>query len=413
MGGFDVSYNGMTWFFDRPLDAAAIKKTLADLVTKLPALAGRRCGGGIVLNNKGARFSSCSEHAGSARDWTGDVEPPRGAFADLPTSTRPLFARAQPLFTIRVTNFADGTSAIGIAAPHVLLDGQSYTAVVRAFASAHADGTPLPSIDFDAASVWERATAALPVAAQPTSWLPARLLDGLMAPFWEHLIQPRVDSLMPRSKLRLRREELDALKAAVLAASAHPGTISTNEVLSAALFFAAAQQPKSPFPPKQPVVVAMVVNLKGKGVFQGVGEGVVGNFSHVAEQRSAKPAAEMSLGECAALFQELGSMWRDADTAAQCVAEAAYFYRVPDLTGWWWAGGVGDMPAFFMNNQSKLVLSDLNFGAGGALLGLHPWHSHMHVHVVAAAADAVDVYVPKALLPLDAAELKRLLVTAK
>lgn len=132
MGGFDAYYLAATWFYDKPLDAAAIKATLEAAVTAMPALAGRRTSDGIVLSNKGARFSVCEEHAGSARDWArADDEvvaaPGVRSFVDTPSSCS---GGEQPLFTVRVTNFADGTSAIGIAAPHSLMDGQSYMSVV-------------------------------------------------------------------------------------------------------------------------------------------------------------------------------------------------------------------------------------------------------------------------------------------
>ena len=43
MGGFDAYYLAAIWFYDKPLDAAAIKSTLVAAVTAMPALAGAAC----------------------------------------------------------------------------------------------------------------------------------------------------------------------------------------------------------------------------------------------------------------------------------------------------------------------------------------------------------------------------------
>lgn len=192
MGGFDAYYLAATWYYDGPLDAAAIKATLAEAVTHMPALAGRRTDEGIVLSNAGARFSAREGHPGSARDWVGlgaHDEPPRGDFADVPTCCA---GGEQPLFTVRVTNFGDGTSALGIAAPHSLMDGQAYFQVVAALAAAHAEGGKFDAAqqkalpDFDAASCWEASCAgALDARArnEPTLWLPFRLLEST-TPLW-------------------------------------------------------------------------------------------------------------------------------------------------------------------------------------------------------------------------------------
>ena len=69
LGSQDSMYLGATWLYDKPLDAEAIKVTLGKLVTKMPVLAGRRVGDGIVLSNEGARFSVYENCPGSAHDY--------------------------------------------------------------------------------------------------------------------------------------------------------------------------------------------------------------------------------------------------------------------------------------------------------------------------------------------------------
>jgi hypothetical protein len=91
-GIFDSMYLAGTWFYDTPLDAQAIKRTMGALVTRMPVLAGRRKADVIVLNNEGARFSVSEEHPGSAYDFLPAVdehmEKPtlRGRLQDTPRS---------------------------------------------------------------------------------------------------------------------------------------------------------------------------------------------------------------------------------------------------------------------------------------------------------------------------------------
>jgi len=66
----------------------------------------------VVLCNAGVRFSYC-KRAGSAFDYTsihGSPEPHRAELTDAPPDAAD---GRSPLFTVRITNFADGTSAIG------------------------------------------------------------------------------------------------------------------------------------------------------------------------------------------------------------------------------------------------------------------------------------------------------------
>lgn len=424
MGGFDAYYLAATWFYDKPLDAAAIKATLEAAVTAMPALAGRRTSDGIVLSNKGARFSVCEEHAGSARDWArADDEvvaaPGVRSFVDTPSSCS---GGEQPLFTVRVTNFADGTSAIGIAAPHSLMDGQSYMSVVSALAAAHAqqgrfDGVSVP--DFDAATVWEKATSELDITNEPTLPVSYRLLTWI-EPLWA-LGMKRLDSLIPQAKVHLSFDELTELKTAVGKTLKGSGSskvsLTTNEALSAAFFLALADEPTGPFPtPNPPPKVRMVVNVQGKGLFAGV-TNVAGNFSWMEWMDTPKLPKEMtSMAEAAAFFVDLGAKWRDEAKCAACVDDMARFFRIQDIKGYLWDQTDSVENTLFVNNQSGWPTAQISFGAGPPI-GYQPWHSHQHLHIVAAPeppveasswsskkrqrlAGGVDVYLPKDFSPL-------------
>ena len=414
MGGFDAYYLAAIWFYDKPLDAAAIKSTLVAAVTAMPALAGRRTSDGIILSNEGARLTVREGHPGSARDWCGadkHVEMPGVRdFADTPSSCS---GGEQPLFTVRVTNFADGTSALGIASPHSLMDGKSYYKVVSAIAAAHEKKGNLDKaalLDFDAATIWEEKTKSLDVSKEPTLWVPFRLLE-MLEPVWA-LAMPRLDQILPRAKVHLSLAELTELKAAAGNALAKGGGskkgCTTNEALSAAFFVALADEKTGPFAADQPGIVRMVVNVQGRGRFAGV-DNVAGNFSWMEWMRTPKPPAAMAtMAEATQFFVELGAKWRNDASASTCIEEFAIFFRMQDLTGYLWGKTDSVDNTLFVNNQSsEIPLAKLTFGAGPAI-GFQPWHSHQHVQIVAAPeppgakqrlAGGVDVYLPKDYSP--------------
>ena len=352
MGGYDAYYLGGVWFYDQPIDTSVLRAAVTQAVEKMPALAGRRSADGLVLSNAGMRFSVNEGKAGSARDWIGagsHVEAPRGDLTDMPSCCT---GGEQPLFTARVTNFADGTSAIGIASPHSLMDGKLYFGVVSVIAQAAArdgsfDGVATP--DFDGARTWEECTKSMDVSKEPTMWVPVKLLEAAI-PLWA-LAMKRLDSMLPRAKVHVTRAELAQLKwdvAATLPAGSG-GTCTTNEALSAAFLHALATSPSGPFTAGQPGLVRMVVNAQGKGRFGGVSN-VAGNFSWMVDETTPKPADAMSMGEAAAFFCALGAKWRDEASSAECVEQLCIFHRVMDTTGWLWAQTDSVDNTLFVNN---------------------------------------------------------------
>ena len=407
MGGFDAYYLGGTWFYDKPIDAAKLKATLTAAAAKMPALAGRRSDDGIVLSNDGLRFSAREGYDGSARDHLGTdahVEPPRAGMCDLPSSCS---GGEQPIFTVRVTNFKDGTSAIGIAAPHSLMDGSSYFEVVTAIAAAHANGGSFDKVktpDFDAAKVWEEKTTVYDAAKQPTYWMPWKFFNWLH-PCWA-LGMPRLDQMLPRAKVHLSLPEINSLKGQVDKATGIKCT--ANEAISTAFMHALAEE-TALFEKGAKGTIRMVINAQGKGVFKDV-EHVAGNFSWMVAGHMPKPPKEMSVKEKASFIRGLGDEWRGETTSAKCVREFVLFFRVQDITGFMWSGDGGFESVdntLFLNNQSVYPTSQVSFGAG-KLLGYQPWHSHQHLQVVACPGDGprsrlaggVDVYLPVMYSPL-------------
>ena len=138
----DAIVSDSVWFFDKHLDAASLQRSLQELLRLYPALAGRRTPGGIALNNAGVPFSML-ERTGSARTVLELNEPQRGMFAEChgPDSVA---AGRSPIMTVRLTHFEDGTSALGVATSHALLDGFSHCKLVQLWGIWHTTGCSPP-----------------------------------------------------------------------------------------------------------------------------------------------------------------------------------------------------------------------------------------------------------------------------
>ena len=388
-GWMDAMYLSGTWFYEKPLDARAIQETMKALVLRVPALAGRRCGwNGIALSNAGARFSVCEAHPGSAYDYVDRADGPprhiegptlRGLLADAPLTA---FGGDEPLFTVRVTNFADGTSAISIASAHSLGDGKSYFGLVQAFAAAHNHGTfdlrPLPS--FDSASAWEAAMPTVDRTATTSAfWLPewvrARRVEPRVTPIYERMSRTSL-----RAKIHVSASELAALKhdinaslreeaeeregaaaastGGVEAAAAAAVGVTSNEAISAAMFIALKDDWPA-FRPGQPAHVTMFVNCQGKGCFRSMRKNVGGNFSvTAAPHRTSKPPAEYTMPEAARLFRSIGDEWRDAVQSARRVDSFVGVHRYMDLTGRMGTHGTYAYERFFKVPNEDFIVNN-------------------------------------------------------
>eukprot|EP00966_Prymnesium_polylepis_P168807 3903316-Prymnesium_polylepis.1 len=138
------------WLYDAPLDPEALSASLAQLLSMYPILAGRHDGSnGVVLNNHGVAFS-VQTLSGSAFNYAApNPGPKHGLLADLRDKNK-MKQGLEPLMTVRVTNFADGTSSIGICISHALVDGFSFNKLVQIWLQGHKKGFPSePTYSFD------------------------------------------------------------------------------------------------------------------------------------------------------------------------------------------------------------------------------------------------------------------------
>jgi hypothetical protein len=115
----------------------------------------------------------------------------------------------EPIFTVRVTNFVDGTSAIGIASPHVLADGKGYFAIITALATAYATGSldQVPPLDFDCASVWEGAMQKEEVVHAKGMWSLPLFVGEQILKAVNPMEVAAYDRMMPRAKIHISHDE--------------------------------------------------------------------------------------------------------------------------------------------------------------------------------------------------------------
>ena len=141
------------WLFNGHLNFDDVERALAWLITVFPEIGGRMTTRGIVLNNQGASLSEAhatvaihggstrrthpSQRAKSAFDFAapGAPEPPRGYLTDLTDATE-IRKGEGPLITMRLTRFADGTSALGVCLSHAVCDGYGAYTLLLLFAKA-------------------------------------------------------------------------------------------------------------------------------------------------------------------------------------------------------------------------------------------------------------------------------------
>jgi hypothetical protein len=157
-----------TFFYKERLDAAAIKRTLAGLLTLYPSFAGRArkpeasmfgmnskhtlwSGYSVISDDSGGVPLVLVEMPGTATAAANSVElrQQRG-LANVPDlgyfQTKYLFAEDTPLMTLTVVHFTDGGSALGLGISHGLVDWCGFTMVLKALSFAHLNGWDHPEM---------------------------------------------------------------------------------------------------------------------------------------------------------------------------------------------------------------------------------------------------------------------------
>mmetsp|Transcript_33777 Transcript_33777/g.36401 ORF Transcript_33777/g.36401 Transcript_33777/m.36401 type:complete len:600 (+) Transcript_33777:434-2233(+) len=392
---------GAVWFYDSPLNEDDIRNSIGGLLDKIPVLSGRRCSkaqneashphGWVVQSNEGARFSFCNNFPGSAYDFVGSkrhVEAPKGQFVDIQDGNG-IESGAEPLLTVRVTNFGDGkTSCIGISIPHSIVDGKSYFSIVSIFAAGHSLGSfdLLKAPDMDSAAVWDKAIDSWNAKKEreqveggksviKSMYVKSALFLGKK--MMKSLLNKDFNKMMPRAKIHFTQAELHQLKKNVDSLSGGKKKATTNEIVSAIFLKAFAEQ--WGFKEAKPGYCTMVVNGQGKGLLSEV-KNTCGNFSHGVTLQLEKAPQEMSLVDILSFWHEVGDTWRSKEKSALEVEKLAKLsygdIDSDDLTP--------KKPNFIVNNQSCYIMAQIRFGRDATCIGYTPWHSADHIHIVAA-----------------------------
>lgn len=386
-------YIDCVWFYDEHVDTAVLRRTLEMVVTKCPALACRRLKAGWTLNNAGVRYSVSDNHPGSAREASQvyhNVLPGKRNLCDEPRS---IAGGKEPIMTVRVTNYADGTSAVGVAISHVFADGGSYIKLVSALSHAHMTGdvSGIPDFNFDQMSVMEAAMPRDVVDKSDTkglSFMPLSTLEW-MNPLTESIT--RNVFKLQRAKVHLTLDDLNELKrdaSATLPEGARKAT--NNEALAAAMALAMARRYNACHPGFKPGVpqkfFGTQVDIRGKSLLK-ESHNVIGNIGQTVyiEAKGSiatTPPASLTMGQVLQAMRDVGDKWRDPETVNTLVdnfvgsmrwmqlhgtlpSKGKFFYRA--------TFGTPVTELFGLNNQSAFASPQIRFGAG-SLIAYSPFN---------------------------------------
>lgn len=372
----DAIVSDSVWFFDKHLDAASLQRSLQELLRLYPALAGRRTPGGIALNNAGVPFSML-ERTGSARTVLELNEPQRGMFAEChgPDSVA---AGRSPIMTVRLTHFEDGTSALGVATSHALLDGFSHCKLVQLWGIWHTTGCSPPGSPY----TMDRAALSVSDSSVPASVKSQGKVLGeasRLGPKIRSFIR-QVGNEEQRVRLHLTAQELTELKASAVA-SAGDATLTTNEALSARLLQHLAPLVMGTATLPSGVSVLSTINLRGKG---GLPRRYLGNLVSIDGFALPGITTDKEMDDASALkmYKAMGDELRQADGEAIAANWRCQAALLEDNVDWVPASRVGVEPAFRTNNQSSFVSAHVTFGNDNRCIGYRPWSSGNVVHIV-------------------------------
>jgi len=364
------------WLFPGSLDAEALQSSLAALLRNFPILAGRRCGRKVVLDNSGVPFSMRTQ-AGSAIHFVGKSGAPNNG----PGSLADRRVLKTPVLTVRVTHFEDGTSALGVAMPHDVVDGFSLYKVVQLWSILHTDGpdAPLPYH-------WDRgvlqssgATAPAATPAGAASAIPA-VLSG-----WGMRLVASLAQRKRRARVHLTAAEVREMKVRFGSEGSTTSEVLTARLLKLGSAHVLGRSANVPFN------FGFNVNLRGRG---GMPSDLLANCSSslaAREMGHGLPAPPSKMSDTEVLECVRGTL-RGVRTHADEIT-SAFARHVAELErGVYWRPWFKPpiAPAVMQLNlqQGFTNIAQVHFGAGRCI-DFVPW----------AAGDAVQV-LPRALDPL-------------
>lgn len=349
------------WLFERPLDAARLRRGLAAVLSRYPHLAGRMVrGSAVTLGNQGVPFSVCSRPELSV---AGVVAAPALAHRYAPRLRPGRMRRgADPLLAVRLTQLRTG-SLLNVTCSHGCVDGRAFYAFVQNWARACAGLTfPTPVLDTSLVPCpASRQKAEVVGDAEALGWARLRLgtvLRVVMLDAFGRLGERRLAGrLSPAALRRLRREAV---------AETGCGALRTYEALAAHLTLLCGRLVGLPADAE----VSEVTVLDARGRVAALPATYAGNAPFVV--RAASFPVGAPLGRAAlAIHQGLGPMLTtpSAELARQMalareLVRHQVWYLPYDL------GAVHGSPRTlsYVNDFATLPVYDVDFGEPGAPL---------------------------------------------
>mmetsp|Transcript_136233 Transcript_136233/g.353227 ORF Transcript_136233/g.353227 Transcript_136233/m.353227 type:complete len:475 (-) Transcript_136233:340-1764(-) len=344
-----------------------LKASLSAVLAQHPVCAGRLSGTTIALTGDGVPFTVVESRESSAPDVVQEIDLLR--FADFRRPGR-VAKGLEPLLTVKLTCFRDGSAILGMGRSHALLDGSSAWAFLADWArsargekhvAARRTSALLQALpDDDQLNELAREALGRPLAGGLMASA-MKVAFPLISPLYDWLFLAGITGDLTRPRVRFSDSELARIKAAATPVDGD-GWVSTQEALSAYILLTIG---KAALPPTSQgrAVAAFILDARKALGFRSddiIGSGLV--FLRVG----FSGLLQMSLQEVAGTLHELSksnlsqeavrNRWRLVAGAANIglefdVMRDAYPTKY-DI-------------CLFLNNQSKRELPDFGQEASG------------------------------------------------
>eukprot|EP00960_Hanusia_phi_P062510 765173-Hanusia_phi.AAC.3 len=290
------------WFFKGKLDPSGLKHSLARLLSLFPALSGRLGPHSVQLSNQGVPFTTRRRSSGSAYQYT-EQEPRRGEYVDVRCYKRVLSGQ-EPLMTVMVTLFGDGTSALGVAMSHVLGDGFSLYTLIALWCELHNQGTCSGGFSMDRGGLIDRTNHG---GRQRRIPFPAASLEEIHKFCTRHVGERR-------TMVRFSKEEVEILRTSMSCLDGRMPTANEALVARASKLCEGDGEGRSACGPVQ---LTMVANMRGRSEF--FSPRYLGNACTALVGWTAAPLRKSRLPELLSYWKNVGDLVREEGVCEELV----------------------------------------------------------------------------------------------
>ena len=386
---------GVAYVFEGAIDTARLKHSLTQILTEYPALAGRADFKTMTVNGAHASvpFTHTRDHPGSAKDYAVLGQNIRNRTDFVPEHSLKDITRGRaPLMAVKLTEFIEGGCILGVTINHGLMDAAGFNTVMHRWSDVF---TGRESPPLDGATRFHNFKTDRSIPGVMSAIKAAGIALPLNFNTWRGRVLKRL-MFGGLEKIRARDREMifytpaqvAALKSAVQK-EAGLDWISTHMALGAHVLHAIAplQLPAK----STSVTIGNVINLRPRLAPTDTHspDRYVGNALYIMlnDLSAKRPIKALSRADFArhlrTAFDGLNParIERDMQNTADSLA-AGYGY--PGLSLF--------KPIMALNNQSKMNIYGVDFGAG-ALLRVIPHDVGDHIMIHPAADGGVEVYI--------------------